>query len=68
MEMILKITECTGDSLTCLEEVATLITESMKRNEVLIKKGRTKIDMVGENCNVEILIKDNKQLSLTENK
>lgn len=63
MEILIKVTDCTKDSLSCLEEVAALIVESQKKNEVLIKKGRTKIDMVGESCNVEISIKENKQLS-----
>lgn len=65
MEMILKVTDCKADSLTCLEELSLLLEESKKKNKILIEKGRTKIDLVGENCNVEIAIKENKQLFLT---
>lgn len=65
MEMILKITDCKADSITCLEETSLLLDEAKKKNKILIDKGRTKIDLVGENCNVEISIKDSKQLSLT---
>lgn len=64
MEIIIKISDC-KEPLASLDELALLIDEGRKKNEVLIKKGRTKIDMVGENCHVEINIKqDSKQLSL----
>lgn len=65
MELIIKVTDCKGNAIDSLSEVAQLIEESRKKNEVLITKGRTKIDMVGETCNVELVIKENKQLSLT---
>ena len=64
--MTIRVTDCKADSLTCLEELSLLLEESKKKNKILIEKGRTKIDLVGENCNAEITIKENKQLSLTQ--
>lgn len=65
MEILIKVSDC-KEPLTALDEVALLIEECKKKNEILIKKGRTKIDLVGENCHVEINIKDSKQLPLTQ--
>lgn len=63
MEIVIKLTD-TGENsaIDCLNELSALIQESEKKNDILLKKGRTKIDMIGEKCHAEILVKENKQL------
>jgi hypothetical protein len=72
MEVILKLTDIAenhkpkdGDTeprkvtaTDAIDEAMTLTGESIRSISRLIEKGRKKIDLVGEVCNVEILIKE----------
>lgn len=65
MEVILKLTDVKqllGEKpvkpIDVIDEALTTISNDIKRVDVLLSKGRKKIDLVGEVCNVEILIKE----------
>ncbi len=67
MELIIKITDIKESadsvpaSVKAVEEAALILQESKKKIDTLLIKGRKKIDLVGESCNVEISVKDGQQ-------
>lgn len=67
MEITIKVTDVKNDenadkavenAMTALVEVGDIITEGNKKLKTLLGKGRKKIDLVGENCNLEISVKE----------
>lgn len=66
MEILIKATDTTAPAQVVLNEVAELLQESQSRNEKLINKGRTKIDLVGETCLLQITLKEDRQLQIAE--
>ncbi len=68
MEITLKLTDIkesplsddtkTNVAIGALDEAVTLIEESKKHIKTMLDKGRKKIDLTGDACNLEISIKE----------